>query len=372
LTHLRTKMTRYDMRHVGAPGLDIWKDLIRLDPTALIFQTPDWLHCLTRCGWEDASRMYETRDGRLLVLPIVVRRHRPSYASVLASFPSGWGTGGIVASGGVRPDEVAAVAAQLADEGFLQVRLRPSFLAAPAWEKAAETLGKPIPRRVHVVDLRGGMEQVWNQRFQSKGRQGIRAGLRRADETGVTIQCGHTPELVSQFYEIYLKWAANRADAREIPTWLTQFRVRHAEPRKMFEIVASELGDRCQIRVASLQGQVVAATVTLLGDSVAIYWRGYHDRKMAQTYHLTEMLQHAAIEEACARGCNDYEMGESGGVASLERFKQKLGGQPRPMAEYRLERLPLSKLQDSTASALKRLESYVIDRRGRRSAHRSA
>ena len=61
-----------------------------------------------------------------------------------------------------------------------------------------------------------------------------------------------------------------------------------------------------------------------------------------------------------------------GGVASLERFKQKLGGQPRPMAEYRLERLPLSKLQDSTASALKRLESYVIDRRGRRSAHRSA
>ena len=115
----------------------------------------------------------------------------------------------------------------------------------------------------------------------------------------------------------------------------------------------------------------LTATVTLLGDSVAIYRRGYHDRKMAQTYHLTEMLQRAAIEEA-ARGCNDFEMGESGGVASLERFKQKLGGQPRPMAEYRLERLPLSKLQDSTASALKRLESYVTDRRGRGSAHRSA
>ena len=52
LAHLRTKMTRYDVRHVGAPGLDIWKDLIRLDPTALIFQTPEWLHCLTRCGWK--------------------------------------------------------------------------------------------------------------------------------------------------------------------------------------------------------------------------------------------------------------------------------------------------------------------------------
>jgi CelD/BcsL family acetyltransferase involved in cellulose biosynthesis len=365
-------VTHNDVRDVGVPRLDTWKELIRQDPTALIFQTPEWLRCLTRCGWTDASRMYETRDGRLLVLPLVGRRHRPSRASVLASLPPGWGTGGIVASGGVRPDEVAAVAAQLVSEGFLQVRLRPSFLAGPAWELAALPLGKPIRRQVHVLDLRGGMDQVWNNRFRSKARQGMRAALRRADESGVTVHCGTTPDLVSQFYELYLKWAAYRARARGIPPWLAQVRARHAEPRRIFEVVASEMGDRCRIRVASLQDRPVAATVTLRGDFTAIYWRGYDDRERAQAYHLPEMLQLAAIKEACGWDCHDYEMGESGGIASLERFKQKLGGQPRPVAEYRLERLPLSELQDSTASAFHRLESYVVDRSVRRSASGSA
>jgi CelD/BcsL family acetyltransferase involved in cellulose biosynthesis len=215
------------------------------------------------------------------------------------------------------------------------------------------------------------MEQVWNNRFRSKARQGMRAALRRADEAGVTVRCGHTPDLVSQFYELYLKWAAYRARAKGIPTWLVQFRAGHAEPRRVFEVVASELGDRCRIRVASLQGRPVAATVTLRGDFTAIYWRGYHDRETEQA-HLPEMLQLAAIEEACGWGCHDYEMGESGGVESLERFKQKLGAQPRGVTEYRLERLPLSQLQDSTASALQRLESYAIDRSLRRSASRSA
>ena len=70
----------------------------------------------------------------------------------------------------------------------------------------------------------------------------------------------------------------------------------------------------------------------------------------------------AAIEEACERGCLDYEMGESGGVSSLERFKQKLGGEPRRIAEYRVERLPLSKLQDSFAFVVGRLEALAINR----------
>jgi hypothetical protein len=130
----------------------------------------------------------------------------------------------------------------------------------------------------------------------------------------------------------------------------------------MFEVVAREMGDRCRIRVASLCGHPVAATVTLLDRHTAIYWRGYDDRETARRLHLPELLHFAAIKDACHEGCDSYEMGESGGVASLERFKVKLGGRPQPITEYRIERFPLSRLQAGGSTAMHRLESLLTRR----------
>ena len=352
-------MTGHNVRHVGAPTLDIWSDLVRSDPTALIFQTPQWMRCLTHCGWVDASRLYKTRDERLLVLPLAVRQHRPTRTWVLASLPSGWGTGGLLARGGARLEDIAAVASQLTMEPFLQVRLRPTFLAAAAWERASLPPGRHIPRRVHVLDLRGGMDQVWEQRFGSRTRQGMRTARRRTDEAGITVQCGHAPELVRQFYDLYLQWVIRRAVANGIPVRLARARATFAEPRRTFQAVAQEIGDQCRIRVASLRGHPVAATVTLLGDRTAIYWRGYDDRETARRLHVPELLHLAAIKDACEHGCDYYEMGESGGIASLERFKLKLGARPQDITEYRLERVPLSALQDGVGVAVERLGSLL-------------
>src|SRR3954468_16791787 len=113
-------MTR--VRLLGAPSPRMWDELIRSDPTAMVFQTPGWLRSLIRCGWSDGTRLYESDEGRSLVLPMAAPRYTPARAAIVASLPSGWGTGGLVASGGVHPDEVAAVARELARERFLQVR----------------------------------------------------------------------------------------------------------------------------------------------------------------------------------------------------------------------------------------------------------
>ena len=355
-------MNDLSLRRLGIPPQDVWADLVRADPTALVFQTPEWLRCMTRCGWKDASRLYETRDGRLLVLPLAARPYLPGRASILGSLPAGWGTGGLVALDGVRPHEVAAVVADLAGEQRLQVRVRPTFLGAPAWEQTSEPLGRPLRRKIHALDLSGGLEQVWAHRFRSKTRQGMRAAQRRAQEANVNVRSGHDAELVSQFYELFLTWTARRASANGIPMQLAQARARIVEPRRKYAVVASELGDRCRIRVASLEGRSVAATMTLLGDRTSIYWRGCDDRAKARSLHVIELLHLAAIEEACDRGHQYYEMGESGNVASLEDFKVKLGGIAYPVAEYRLESFPLSRLQDSAKTTAKWVESVISTR----------
>ena len=56
-------------------------------------------------------------------------------------------------------------------------------------------------------------------------------------------------------------------------------------------------------------------------------------------------------------------MGESGGVASLERFKANLGGRVQHLTEYRLERLPLTQFEDQLGRIRRAAEARLGNRR---------
>jgi hypothetical protein len=60
---------------------DAWEVVLRSDPLALESQSPAWKDAACAAGpFEDASRLYETVDGRLLVLPML--RRRPSVGAL--------------------------------------------------------------------------------------------------------------------------------------------------------------------------------------------------------------------------------------------------------------------------------------------------
>jgi CelD/BcsL family acetyltransferase involved in cellulose biosynthesis len=347
------------LRYVGPAPHDVWNELVADNPTALIFQTPQWLNCVCRSGvGKDASRLYEAPDGRRAVLPLVAHPLLGG-ATIETSLPAGWGTGGLVMPGGPCPGDIVAVLTDLAARPVLQTRLRPTFLAASAWEQAVVPRLIAQPAQTHVLDLRGGMDVVWSRRFRSDTRRSFRIAQARAESAGLTIECGSSADLVAAFYELYLGWVDRRARARRIPVQLARRRALRAEPRRKFEQVASTMGTCCRIRVARVGDRLVAASITLISNRTAVYWRGYDDREVANPLHTVELLQLEAIKDACGEGCSDYEMGESGGVASLERFKRKLGAQPQRIAEYRLERLPLTRAASAMATARTRVEAAL-------------
>jgi hypothetical protein len=356
------------VRYLGRAHHDVWDRLVADEMSVLPFQTPRWLDCVCAAGhWNDASRLYESADGRLLILPLATRRARPEALAVHASLPPGWGTGGLVASGGPTPGEVTAVLTDLAAQSWLQVRLRPTFCAASAWPAAAAPDIAMTERSVHVLDLTGGMDAVWSHRFSSGTRRGLRIARARAESGDVHIDCGNSPNLVAAFYDLYLRWVDRRARARGVPVLLARHRAQRAEPVRKFEVVARTMGPACRIRVARVEGRPVAATITLLAKGTAVYWRGHDDRAIAGPLRVPDLLHLAAIEEACAAGCLAYEMGESGGVASLERNKAKFGARPHQIAEYHLERLPLTRLQKRLGRVTTQLERALSTRRGPRS-----
>jgi hypothetical protein len=349
----------------------VWGEIVDADPMAGPSHLPAWLDCVCRAdGWVDASRLYEMPGGRRLVLPLVRKAivgtsGHSTLLTVQASYPHGWGSGGILAPGGTRSQDVALVHADLAADPGLRTLLRPGFATAPAWRKgwsqgrAGEV---EIPLTTHVLDLSGGLNEVWSKRFSSKARTGIRNARRKADKAGLEIEVGSSPQLVADLYTVYLRWLDRRALERRVPQPVARWRGVRAEPLVRFQTVAATFGERCWIWVARLDGTPVAAAIALFHAAVGVGWRAFSDRELAGPLRTHELMQFLAVEHACEIGCRYFDMGHSGGVVGLVHVKNRFGATEHRVCEYAFERVPISRLESGLIGLRGRVESHVLAR----------
>ena len=344
---------------------EVWQSVASADPSTMPFQTPIWRDCVCAGSqWRDASRLYELADGRQLVL-MAARRSVPGLPAVEASWPHGWGTGGVLAPGGVRPDEVDLVCADIAAAGLLSATVRPAFGAAPAWSQARHRTCA-IAREVHVAHLDKPFEDYWAHAVPAKVRSNIRRAQRHMDHAGISITTGNSPELVRAFYATYLSWIDWRARQRKVPLALARRQARRAEPFEKFATVAGKLGGDCLVQIAWQDNRPVGGAISLHTGGSAVGWRLYADRSLPARCRLTEVLIAESLRHACEAGCRYLEMGESGDREDLASIKSRYGGRAFPLAEYYHERIPLSPARSAFHSARRRAEDFVVARTSRR------
>src|SRR3954451_17241736 len=163
-----------EVRVTSPAPRDAWEATLAADPHALVTYMPAWTDFVCgAAGCEDASRLYELPGGRRLVLPTLRTRHMRGALAVEASFPPSWGMGGIVAPGGLRPEDAAAVLADLAGRDVIRMSLRPNPLDGETLRAArpADAVTKPL--LAHVLDLQGGFGRVWENRFSGTARTAV-------------------------------------------------------------------------------------------------------------------------------------------------------------------------------------------------------
>lgn len=341
---------------------EVWRDLATSDPTATVFQSPEWLTCVCDVGgYVDASRLYQTSTGRSLVLPVVRSRRLPGRLAWEASLPPFWGAAGLVSGDGpVRVEDVAEVLADLASTAGLFLSVRPHFTQGHSWEAARPPRFAAVSHLVHVVDLDGGFDRVWAERFDRSAR----GGRRKAERSGLNVEVDTSGRLVPVFYELYLGWHERKArDAGTSPA-LARRLARHREPMDKFAVVAERLQEACRVWVASHEGIPVAAAIVLVDGFQSYYWRGFSERDAAARTRANDLLQSRIIEDACEAGCRYYNMGESGGVASLMDFKKKFGARPTATPELRYERVPFSRMQTLQAGARRGAQRLMAASKG--------
>jgi Acetyltransferase (GNAT) domain len=334
---------------------DVWADVLDSDPNALVTQSARWLQARCQLGGHvDASRLYETTEGRRLVLPLVRREGLGEGAlAIRSSYGEGWGMGGLLGPGGITREDVATVVGDLLREPALRTLIRPNPLLAKEWAAARSSSAHAVPRLAHVLDLAGGFGHVWSRRFAP----GARANVRKAERSGVTIERGSSERHVEAYYELFGRSLERWSRRQHEPEWLTRWRGHRRDPVGKLRTLARLLGGDFGIWIARLNDCPIAAAIVLRGVN-AHYTRGVMDEDRAGPTRANYLLHRHAIEDACAAGCRHYHFGETGRSPSLAFFKTRFGAEPHAYAEYRFERVPLSAFDRCLRTVAKRLVGF--------------
>jgi hypothetical protein len=327
----------------------VWADVVAADPGALPEQTPEWTDAV--CAVEeciDASRLYEFADGRRFVLPLVRRSGLRGLGGQLWSFPQGWGIGG-PAGAGLDAGAVEAIAADLHSLRVARVALRIDPLEASLWQGVNGPGVTALPRLAHVVPLFGSPEEHLAAMSKSTRRKIVRV---QRDELRVEVDT--TGALLGDHYAMYLKSVERWAARQHEPLALARWRAERRDSIDKLQAMATFLGpDRFRLVVAYAGDRPAASTIVLLGP-VTRDTRAALDRDVAAQKNASEAVQWRAIQEAYAYGSTHYNMGESGTSASLARYKEHFLAEPVPYAEYRFERVPLTRTDVAARSLVKR------------------
>ena len=336
-----------DVDTVTPAPRDAWEGALAADPYALPTQSPQWTDAAVATGtFRDASRLYR-RGGRDVVLPLLRRR-----GSAAASMPMHWGIGGIVAAGGADGDDVRLVLDDLARRPTLRQALRPNPLQAELYRTHRPAGITVVERHGHVLDLRPGVDAVWDG-FSSSRRRGIRQGEKAGLEVVHDTRGSLLPQHFALLETANAEWARQAHEPQRLARWRAHLR----DTLPKWQAIARHLDGGCRQWLARLDGEPVASVLVLFGRN-AHYTRGAMDRERAHHVHASELLQWQAIQAACEAGADWYQMGESGRSGPLADYKERFGARPCAYPELRFERLPITRVDTAARTVVKRLIGF--------------
>lgn len=327
----------------GPATREKWEAVIRTDPNVSIRHTPIWADCICRSeGLEDATRAYESPDGRFIVLPLVRHRRLPVRLTPESSWPGGWGLCGLLATEGcIVADDVIGIIKDLQNHNSLRTSFPvPRMIADQLWEAYVPRDVIRNSHQTHVLDLSGGFQNVWRTRVSST----VRSASRKGKRLGIAVESDTTGRLLPVFDALYRKSVDRWAEAQSDPLVIARLLAQWHEPLRKFEVVTELLKEACEVHIAWLNGNPLAGIIVLTHGLVANYWRGAMDKERIAGTGANELLHEVAIETACRSGCLHYDMqrSPSPGVA---RFKAKFGAEPTNFLEYQFERIPVTTLE---------------------------
>ena len=337
------------MRVTSPAPPERWQAAYAADPEAIPYQSPKFTQALCADGvYADASRCYETEDGRTLVLPLVRRRGRPGRLATAGSLPVVMG--GLVADGPLSVEDIRAVLGDLAALPFAALRIRPNPRTGALWSKATVNAALRLPRRAHVVPVSGPVEDI-----RSGLSNSIRKSVDRAVRNGLEVVWDTTGSKLEVFEELYNRSIERWARRQHEPVSLSRWRMERATRAPTLAATARCMAGVWRMGVVEIGGRpAVAAIILIEPGGNANGFKMAMDADLVARTGAGYLVQVAALEEASRAGCRFFHLGESGQAEGLSEHKERMGGIPIEYEELVFERLPVARADRLLRSVVKR------------------
>jgi CelD/BcsL family acetyltransferase involved in cellulose biosynthesis len=291
-----------------------WAALLADDPGATFFHTPLWSDALHRHAGGVTPLWFVARAGGRCVggLSAVARRRGP--LRLLQSHFDGTAGGPLIAPDLPETERDAVAAALL--EGWARAARRPDVAAAALilspdadarWGGRLACLGwrrRDLP--FAVIPLVGGPEAVEYDVLPRTRRKERNRALRRGCTAGVTTD----PGVLAEYYPIYLA-AARRW--RVAPT-----------PEALLRDLLARGAGAAFLSWVRRDGRFIGGHVCFRHGAEVVAWNGATLPEHAEVFPAT-LLIWTDVVEACRGGAQRLDLGSSGGLAGVARFKELLG-----------------------------------------------
>ncbi|HEX8307962.1 MAG TPA: FemAB family XrtA/PEP-CTERM system-associated protein [Allosphingosinicella sp.] len=275
-------------------------------PDSELFHRPAWTRGV-ELGTGQAGRYLVAEDsaGRLTGLLPLTRIRSPVFGSALVSTGFGVG-GGILAGTGMAVEALAAAAWSLAGrEGCPSVTLRGGRLPE-CWNREEGIYAG------FLRELPGSEEAI----LLSIPRK-QRAEVRRSLSLGLESSEGRDRRALDDHYRVYSESVRNLGT----PVF----------PRTLFEAMAREWGEDCEILTVRAGDSPVASVLSLYFKGIVHpYWGG--GTSQARRLRANDLLYYSLMRRSAERGCTGFDFGRSKVGTGAFAFKKNWGFAPRPLA----------------------------------------
>ena len=300
--------SEYELRPVERTDGDRWRAFVDDHPAATVFHSWAWLAAVDSAfGYEPAHLLVAETGGSEPVAAVPGFSVRGAAGSTVVNPFCEYGFP-LVADGAGPAGVLRAVAADLGPLGA-RVLKDAGWTGVTGYNQAG--YGAVRTGEVIRLDATRPYDEVREASFVGEARRCLRV----AEDAGVTVR----PGSVDEYYPLYL------ATMRRLGS--PQF------PEAFFLDLAAELGDRCTVFVADLDGEPVGGVLLLDFGGVRTVWSNA-SRRDAWEARPNHALYAAAIEDACETGVDVVDFGRSRPGTGVHDFKRQFGGAASPLASF--------------------------------------
>lgn len=289
-----------------------WDAFISCNPSASIFHTSSWLRALQRTyGFTPLAFTYSAPGQDLTNALLFCRVRSVLTGRRLVSIPFADHCQPLAEAEDL-PGLLESAHEMFDRDRLKYIELRP--LNMPAHSGGFVPANRYL---YHLLDLRPSLDDI-QKRFHVDC---VRRKIRRANREGLTVETGRSPKLLDSFYRLQVSTRQKHG----LPP----------QPRKWFENLVTEMGEKAIIMVAYYNSCPVAAILILHHGKVDTYKYGCSDVSENKRGGMQLLLWHA-IEDAKFRGMEAMDLGRCDlDAAGLAQFKERWGAEVKELTYYR-------------------------------------